>query len=206
MGGLREDFRGGRQLDDAAGVHHRHLIRERRHDGQVVGHVQGGDTVLAGQVANRLEHVGLGGHIETGRRLVEHDHRRPSRERHRQPDPLLLTTRQLVRVATQERGRGGQLHLFEHLGHPGLALGIVGAESVGLEHLEHLTADPQRGVQRGSRILGYVADQPSTSVAQRLAVELEDVGPLDRDRTRRHRDSFAGVPEHGEADGGLARA
>jgi len=34
--------------------------------------------------------MGLRRHVEPGRRLVEHDHARPTRERHRKADPLLL--------------------------------------------------------------------------------------------------------------------
>jgi hypothetical protein len=41
-------------------------------------------------------------HVEPGRRLVEDDHARPARERHRQTDALLLSAGELVRIPPEE--------------------------------------------------------------------------------------------------------
>ena len=48
------------------------------------------------------QHVRLGRDVEAGRRLVEHDQRRPAGERHGDGDALLLPAGELVRVAAQE--------------------------------------------------------------------------------------------------------
>ena len=78
-------------LHDAPRVHHRHTVGEVGDHCQVVGDVQRGDAVPAGQVAHRRQDECLGAHVETGGRFVEHDHRRAAGERHRQSDPLLLS-------------------------------------------------------------------------------------------------------------------
>ena len=53
------------------------------------------------QVAEQVDQRGLHRHVECGRGLVEDHHLRAGRERPRDPDPLLLAARELVRVATQ---------------------------------------------------------------------------------------------------------
>ncbi len=94
-----------RQLDDPAGVHDGDAGGERADDGQVVADVERRHLVRGGQLAHGAEHVRLGGDVEAGRRLVQHDHARPAGERHREADALLLAARELVRVAAQVRPR-----------------------------------------------------------------------------------------------------
>jgi hypothetical protein len=60
--------------------------------------------VCRGELAHSLEHVGLRCYIESGRRLVEDNDPRPARERDREPDALLLTAGELVRVVAEEAG------------------------------------------------------------------------------------------------------
>ena len=85
-------------LDDAPAVHHGDLGRQRRDDGEVVADVDGGDAVRLAQVAHGREHVRLRRDVEPRRRLVEDDHARPVRERHRERDALLLAAGELVRI------------------------------------------------------------------------------------------------------------
>ena len=130
VGRVGEDVGGRALLDDAPGVHHGDPVGERGDHGEVVSDVQRRHAVPLGQGPDRLEHVGLGAHVETGGRLVEHDHRGPGGERHGQADSLLLTARQLMRVATEELWRRRQQHLGEHLDQPSPSFVVVGAEAV----------------------------------------------------------------------------
>ena len=66
-------------LDDPPGVHDRDAVGQLGHDREVVAHVERGDGVAAAQVAHRLEHARLRGHVEAGRRLVADDHVRAGR-------------------------------------------------------------------------------------------------------------------------------
>ena len=193
-------------LDDAPGVHHRHAVGEVGDHRQVVGDVQRGDAVAAGEIAHRGQHERLGAHVEAGGRLVEHDHRRAAGERHRQPDPLLLAAGQLVRVAAQELRRAGQQDLAHHLDGPGPPSLVGAPEAVELHHLEELRADPQRRVQRGRRVLRHVADQLAPGIAQRPLVERQHRGGADLHRAGSESHAAPGVTEHAEADRRLARA
>ena len=123
---------------------------------EVVADVQRRHLVGCGQVAHRVQHVGLGGHVEPGGGLVKHDQARAAGERHRQPDPLLLAAGQLVGVAAQVARVVGQRHLAHHLGDAVAAVAVVGPEVVRLEHLAQLGADAQGWVERGGWILRHV--------------------------------------------------
>ena len=68
---------------------------------QVVADVDRRHPVGPAQVADGLQDPALGGHVQAGGRLVEHDQLRPAGEGHGQPDPLLLPAGQLVRVGVR---------------------------------------------------------------------------------------------------------
>ncbi len=193
-------------LGEPAAVHDRDASRQRGDDGEIVAHVHGSDAVRRAEVAHRLEHVGLRGHVETGRRLVENDHARPVRERHRERHPLLLPARELVRVAPKERVVARQQHLAENLDDPRAPLRVRRAEPVLGERLLELLADAHRRAERRGRILRDVGDEPA---AQALALERgerEDVAALDAHLTASDAGSAARVPEDGQADRRLAGA
>ena len=167
-------------------VHDGDPVRERRHDGEVVADVQRRDVVEVAQRAHGLEHVGLRRHVEAGRRLVEHDHPRPAGERHREPDPLLLPARELVRIAPQERARrrAAGPPRASPTGARGARPAVV-PKRVRLERLLELHADPDRGVERRAGILRHVGDG---AAAQR------GEGRPDRARARSCRRSRRGPP------------
>src|SRR5260221_470563 len=73
------------------------------------------------QITHSAEHVGLGGDVEAGRGLVEHDHARPARESDGQADARLagsrlpdqaenLARRDLERNVVDDRGFGTAAH------------------------------------------------------------------------------------------------
>ena len=153
-------------LDDPPRVHDRHAVSELGHHGQVVADVDGGHLVAVAQVADGLEHAGLGGDVKARRRLVADDHVRAAGERHRDGHALLLAAGQLMGVAAQEVVGVGQRHLLQRLANARLLILRARLGSVGLEHLRQLPADAQRRVQRGAGILGDVGHGPATQPAQ----------------------------------------
>ena len=102
-----------RHLDQHAEVHDRDPLGQVLHRGQVVGDEQAGEAELGLQPADQVEHRGLHGHVERGRRLVGHQQRRAGRQRPGQADPLSLPAGELVRVATPDLG--AQADLVEQL-------------------------------------------------------------------------------------------
>ena len=158
------------------------------------------------QLADRLEHVGLGAHVEPGRRLVEHDHRWSTRERHRQADALLLAAGELVRITTQELGRPRQQDLFHHLDHAVAARLVAAAEPVELHHLQQLAIDAQRRVECDRRVLRDVADELAPRLAQLGLAQLEHRRLADQHDTARDPHALASVSEHAQPDRRLARA
>ena len=72
------------QLDDPARVHDGDAGRERADDCEVVADVERRRAVQGRELPHGPQHVGLGRHVEAGRRLVEHDHPRAGR---RTPSP-----------------------------------------------------------------------------------------------------------------------
>ena len=100
--------------------------------------IQRRDAVSTAEHAYRLENVGLRGHVQPGRWLVQHDHPGPARERHRQADALLLASRQLVRITAQESAVAREQHLVEHLAEPLAPRSLVRAEAVRRQRLFEL--------------------------------------------------------------------
>jgi hypothetical protein len=71
------------------------------------------DPVAAAQLAHGLEHHALGGDVQAGGRLVQHQHLGPRQERHRQRDALHLAAGELVRVSGEELVVVGQADLAQ---------------------------------------------------------------------------------------------
>ena len=99
---------GGALLDDPAEIHHGDAMRDLAHHGEVVRDEEIGETPLALQVGEQVEHLRLYRHVQRRHRLVADDERRLDRERARDPDPLPLAAGELVRIAPgvgSDRGR-----------------------------------------------------------------------------------------------------
>jgi hypothetical protein len=145
------------------------------------------------EAADGVQHVALGGHVQSGGRLVEHDQRRAAGEGHRQPDALLLATGQLVRVAAQQVGRSVQVSLPQHLAKA--AIGVLDRAAVHPDRLFQLRPDPQPGVQCRGRILGHVSDLCAPHGPQLGAGQPEDVETVDPDLAGADGQAAAGVAE-----------
>ena len=166
------------QLDDLAGVHHRHPVGDVGHDGEVVGDVEGADPVGAAELGHRLEDHRLRGHVETGRRLVEHQHLGLGQERHGQRDALHLAARQLVGVAAEELVVAGQAHLGQAVARA-LQPRLRRADVAQLQQLDDLLADPDGRVERRRRVLRHVGDLLAADLAHLLPRHAEHVAALE---------------------------
>ena len=114
-----EDLVALAELDDLAGIHHRDPVGDVGDHREVVGDVERGHPVGPAELAPwSRSTMRLGGDVEPGGRLVEHQHLGPRQERHRQCDPLHLAARELVGVAAQELVVVGQPDLGEPVAVP----------------------------------------------------------------------------------------
>ena len=187
------------------GVHHGDAVGQVGDHGEVVRDVQRRDAVRAGEVADRLEHVRLRGHVQRRGGLVQHDDARPVGHGHGDDHALLLAAGELVRVAAQEGPVAGQQHLGHHLLEARLALRLGVAEVVRLEDLHELVADAQRRVQRRRGVLRHVRDQAAPDAAQVAARGRQHVGAGDVDDALGDLGAAALVGEQRGRGRGLAR-
>ena len=166
---VREELAHRRVLDELARVHHSDAVADRRDDAEVVCHVDHRHPELGAQPAQQIEDLRLRRHIETGRRLVEHDQLRVAREGHRNHDALLLTARELVRVLLRCPLRVGQADVRDQLADPPPALAAGAANSVHRHRLDELVADAQSWGERRRGVLRDEADPPSAQLLELAA-------------------------------------
>ena len=200
-----EDVLRRTDLHDPPGIHHRHGISQVGHDRKIMRDVEGGHVVQTGERPHGCEHVGLSGDVEAGGGLIEHDHCRPTGERHGERHPLLLTTRQLVRVTQQKLRVRREEHLLHHLDDSGLAGLRRAAEVVNFQYLHQLNADAQCRVERRRRVLWHVSHAATSHGPQCFRVQGENLGFAAQHLAARNPNAAPRVAEHGKADRGLAR-
>ena len=104
MGSVVVHLGGGAMLDDPAEVHHRDLVGDVPHHGEVMGDEQVRQPELILQVFEQVDHLALHGHVERRDRLVAHEHLRLDRQRTSDADALTLTAGELVRVSVHVAG------------------------------------------------------------------------------------------------------
>src|SRR5436305_1164817 len=73
-----------------------------RHDVQIVGDEDVGESKPAPEISEEIDDLGLNRDVERGDRLVAYDELWLRRQDTRNIDTLLLTTRQLVRIAARK--------------------------------------------------------------------------------------------------------
>ncbi|KPG85659.1 hypothetical protein AEQ27_05190 [Frigoribacterium sp. RIT-PI-h] len=156
---VREQRRGRRVLDDPALVHDGDLVRHGRHDAEVVADQHDRHAEFDRQIADQFEHGRLRHDVEGGGRLVEHQKLRSGRDGHGDRDALLLSARELVRVAPHDRLGAGPAPVSPEFEHAVVAAG----QSVALECLAQLASDAHR---RGERLAGVLGDQGRRTAAQ----------------------------------------
>jgi len=125
-------------------------------------------------------------------------------QRHRRHQPLQLATGNLMgiaaadRLGARDRKRTKQPDGLRH----GLRLAGGPVNQCAFDHLRH---DHARGVEGGGCALRDVGDAAAAQGGERLCVELRHLGSTNPDRSAGNPAAVAGIPHHGEGNGGLAR-
>ena len=178
-------------------LHHREVVAQLRHHGEVVAHQHAGQLARGGQVGQQVQHLRLHRHVQRRGRLVEQQHRRARDQRPGDGHALPLPARELVREA-EARG-AGQRHLVQRAGDARLGP----ADAV---HQQRLGQDAVHGLARVQRAVGVLEHHLHRAVkgavapaAQRAAVEQHVARPA-LALAARHQ------PGQGAQHGGLARA
>ena len=120
--------------------------------------------IVAIDVAEQVEDLGLDGHVQRGRRLVGDQHLRRGGESHRDHHPLAHPAGELVRIVAGASGRGGNAHPAEHVDRGGeRPLRVPSVVKAG--RLRDLPADPVDRVEGGHRVLEDHRDLAATDLA-----------------------------------------
>jgi hypothetical protein len=135
--GLEEVAR-GRRFDDLAEVHDRHAVGDVAYDAQIVRDEEVGQTEAHLELAEEIQDLGLNRDVEGRDGFVANEELRPGGERTSDADALLLTARELVRIAVLERAI--EPDALEELEHAGAAL-VSWKRAVKLDGLAHGVAD-----------------------------------------------------------------
>src|SRR5438067_2384516 len=163
------DIERGADLLDAAVAEHRDPIGHRHRFALVMRHVDHGDAELAMDALDLHLHLLAQVLVERAERLVEQHHVRIEDEPARERDALLLTTRQLARIAVGESAQPNQLQ------HPlGPHKNLLARKAPHLEREQHV--GHCRHVRKQRVALKYHADIALIGLAQRevVPVELDD--------------------------------
>ena len=201
---LVEDLVGVALLHDLAAVEHDDAVGHLGDDREIVGDVECGGARLLDHVLERGQHLDLGGDVDRGGRLVEHEHVRPARHRHHREQPLELPAAHLVRVLAPDAVRFREPHAPGQIRHLGFRLGL-GHRGVDGGAFRDLVAEGVGDVERGRGRLGDVGDAPAAHAALLLEREVEHRGPVEQHLAAGEAASRARVRERRQRDGRLPR-
>ena len=196
---------GSALLLDVARVEHHDVIRDLGHHGEVVRDVDGGCPFLLDDRLERLEHLDLGGDVQSGGRLVEDQQVRIAAQRHCGHQPLQLAAGDLVRVTPAQAVGVGKLQRTVEL--LGAAVGLL-AVQLAVQHrgFRDLLPDGQCGIEGGGGALREVGDALAAKGAFLLRRHGDDVPPVQPDLAAGELQTGLGVSQRGQGNGGLARA
>ena len=158
------------------------------------------------QLRDEVEHLGLDGRVEPGRRLVEDQERGILGERHRDDDALLHAARELVRIALQHASPGRRSAPARGRRARARSASVRRAPRTVNTSATWL-ADPDRRVQRRARVLVDHRDRRSRGArAARSALSAGDVAAGDAIEPPRSRGRCAAGTHDRERRGRLAAA
>ena len=177
MAGIVEDLVDAALFDDAAEAHHGDVVGDLGDDAHVVGDEQHRHAAADLQALDEIEDLGLGGHIERGRRLVGDEDFGIGGERHGDHGALAHAAGEFEGVAVDQLVGIGDLDLaqqFDGLGAGGPPVHLA----VQAQRLDDLRADGVDRRQRAHRLLEDEADAPAANAQQLRAAlgEGKDVG------------------------------
>ena len=148
--------------------------------------------MLALQVDQQVDHLGLNRHVKCRYRLVAHDQAWPERQSARDADALALAAGELVRVV---------LHLIrpkpdllEQFGDP-VALFASCRQTMDAEWLPHDVARRHPGIEGSERVLEHDLHRSSMRAQVRLA-EMGDIQPIKADAAAGRLDEAQDAARH----------
>ena len=168
-------------LDDFAGAHHAHPLRDLADDGEVVGDEQQRHVHARLQILQQLQDLGLDGDVEGRRRLVGDEQVRLVGQRHGDHHPLLLAARELMRVGVEPAAGLAQAHQLDELENAPARLPAAQA-AVDQQRLGDLLPDRVQRVERGERLLEIIVIRSPRRARLRAGGALGDSSPLKRTR------------------------
>ena len=168
-------------LDRFTGIHHAKPVAGFQNQTKVVRDKQHRGAVFLAQILHEFHNSRLNGHIKRCGRLVQNQQCRFGHQRHRNHDPLLLTTRQLVWERIQHPLRVWQAHICDHFQRPRIGF-FFRHTFVDHRHFHQLLADLHRRVQRGHRFLIDHRDLIAAHIAQLFVAHLAQIAALELDR------------------------
>ncbi len=131
---------------DLAMLQDRHVVAEHADDGEIVADEHQGQAEPLLQILQQQQDMRLRRHVEAGYDLVGDDEGRLQRQRPRDPGPLALASRELVRIAVDEisrqpdkveQGRGAITPIM-----------LTSQASIHLQRSRQRRAQSQPGIQR----------------------------------------------------------
>src|SRR4029077_14408876 len=177
MRGALVDVVLGADLDDLPEVHHGHAVGDVPHDRQIVRDEDVGQTEVALQRLEQVDHLRANRDVEGRHRLGGGDPLTGGRESPRDADALPLAARELVREAIRMLGR--EADDAEQLVHTGTPLGATGA-TVDQERFAGDVANGHSRVERRVRILEDDLHL-AADLAHLTALEARDVPAVEDD-------------------------
>ena len=140
-------------------------------------------SLAALNVADQLQDLRLGGHVECGRRLVRDQDRGLERQGHGDHHPLPLPARKPERILMIHELRIGQTHFSQQVD-GAAATRFRGADAMRRHDLGDLRAHGHQRIERRERVLKDHRHNPAAQVAQLVGRHADDVHPVQVDCTR----------------------
>src|SRR5258705_7626819 len=205
MAGIGEPFALLVGFDNAGEIHYRDAVTDMGHHGEIMRDEQIGKIMLALQVDQQIDHLGLDRHIERRYRLIADDQPRPQRQSARDADALALAAGKLVRVVLHLIRP--ETDLLEQFG-DAVAFFASRRQTMDAEWLPYDVARRHSWIERSKRVLEDDLHRPSVRAQVRLA-EMGDIqaikadaatGRLDeaQDAARHRRLAAAGLADKAE--------
>ena len=148
---LLEQLLCGSLFHNLAQIHNNDVVRNMLDNRHIVGNKDVGQTQIALQILQQVQHLCLNGNIQRGDGLIADDHFGVQRQRTGNADTLTAAAVQLVRVAVGETFcQGYRLHQFIHTL---VQRFLIGLRLVDFHGLGNQLTHRQAGIKRGVRVL-----------------------------------------------------
>jgi hypothetical protein len=139
------------KLNDTTEVHDSNPVAHVLYNGQIVRDEEVGEIQFLLQLVQEIDHLGLHGNVECRHRFVADDEFRFHGKGSGDPDPLSLSTAELVRITPEMFGP--QAHELQEFGGAAFSVRRPSTKAMHLERLVEHPPDSHSGVQGGVGVL-----------------------------------------------------